>query len=529
MELTMSGTVRDETLSAFLDSLPQGEPAIFHEGRTLTFGQLNDASRRVGTSLVGLGVERGDRVGIWLPNIPEWLVLYLACARVGAIAVSVNTRFRSAEVEDIVGRAACKVLALWPGFKNIDFAGILAEVNPDALTALESIIVFRPENSDPVIPGRRTIDFDALLAAPPMMEDRGEPDSPCTIFTTSGTTGVPKFVLHGQRGITRHAREAAVGHGYLEEGARLLQILPFCGTFGLAQAMASFAAQRPVVLQTVFDAAEAVALGREYRVTHFNASDEMIARMLDATDDPRPLPDLRFCGFARFAGISGLLERAAARGVRMRGLYGMSECQALFALQPADNAERIGLAGGRPVSPAAAVRVCHPDTGTELPPGEEGEIQVRGPSVMQGYFQNPEATEKAFTDDGYLRTGDIGYATPDGGFVYTTRAGDALRMGGFMVAPAEIERYLERHPAVRTSAVVAGAKPGTCVAFVEPEPGAAVTEQELSAFCGEGLARFKVPARIYLLEELPTVPSANGAKIRRNLLREWAQRDAPPA
>lgn len=518
----MRATTRAESLGSFLSELRSAAPAVIHEGRVLSFAGLDDASRRVASGLLELGVVAGDRVGIWLPNIPEWLVLYFACARVGAIAVSVNTRFRSSEVEDIVGRSGCKALALWPDFKNIDFAGILADVDPTALAALESVIVYGADDISEPVPGRRTVGFDTLLAMPVLEQDHGTPDSPCTIFTTSGTTGSPKFVVHGQAGIARHAHEAAAAHGYTAADTCVLQVLPFCGTFGLTQAMATLAAGKPMILQTVFDAKGAVELGRRYGITNFNASDEMVARMLDARPSGQLFPKLRFCGYARFAGISGLIDRAAEHGIQMRGLYGMSECQALFALQPAADPERTPKPGGLPASPDGGVRVCHPETGDVLPAGEVGEVQVTGPSLMQGYYENPGATEAAFTSDGYFRTGDMGYGTTDGGFVFETRAGDVLRLGGFLVAPAEIERYLERHPAVRMSAVVAGPRPASCVAFVALEPGGNVSEEDLTAFCLEGLAKFKVPARIHVLDELPTVPSPNGAKIRRNLLREWA-------
>lgn len=515
----MGAQALELSLAAFLESRCSGAAAILHEERVISYAELLEASQRVAQGLRALGIGSGDRVGIWLPNIPEWLVLYFACARLGAVAVAVNTRFRSSEVQDIAGRAGCKALVLWPTFKGIDFAGILAGVDVDTLAALEHVIVYG-DSAGQLLAGRQPISYQQLASAEPLAASVGTASSPCTIFTTSGTTGLPKFVLHTQGSITRHAQEAASAHGYTSPDACLLQILPFCGTFGLTQAIATLAAGRSMVLQTVFDPAAAVELGRRHQVTHFNASDEMIARILEASEHPQPLPQLHFCGYARFAGISGLVERAAKRGITMRGVYGMSECQALFALQPADDSERSALPGGLPASPAAAVRICDPDTGAICRPGTAGEIQLRGPSLMQGYDRNPEAMAEAFTADGFFRTGDIGFSTEDGGFVFTSRAGDVLRLGGFLVAPAEIERYLERHPAVQTSAVVAGPATGTCVAFVQPL--ARASEQELLEFCEEGLARFKVPARIYLLDELPSVPSPNGAKIRRNLLREWA-------
>ncbi len=519
---------QEQSLASFLDRLDDERAVIVHENRRLHVSELAEWSRHVAGGLVGAGIEPGDRVGIWLPNIPEWLVLYFACMRAGAIAVPVNTRFRSTEVQDIVGRSGCRALAFWPGFPNIDCAGILAEIDPGALADLETLIVYRagpdePPGEPPA--GRRVLPFEALSSHPPLTRERGTPDSPCLIFTTSGTTALPKFALHRQAGISGHARAVAHGHGYDAGNACLLQLLPFCGAFGHAQAMANLAAGRPMILQTVFDAAAALRLGRQYRVSHFNASDEMIARLLDADPAPRPLPDLAFCGYARFSGVAGLVEDAARRGVRVRGLYGMSEVQALFALQPTDPPERATLGGGVPVSPDARVRVSDPETGAVLPDGELGEIEIHAPSTMVGYFGDPGATTRAFREDGFLRTGDIGYTTGDGGFVFVTRAGDVLRLGGFLVAPAEIEAFLERHPGVTSCAVVAGAgrAGGKAVAFVTPAPAAQVDEAALIGLCREGLARFKVPARIFVLDSLPTVPSPNGAKIRRNLLRQWAQ------
>lgn len=524
----MSEQVWNEGLGTLLDSVSRTGAEVIHEGRRLPLRSLAEESRRVAAGLVDLGVRPGDRVGLWLPNVPQWLTLFFACARVGAIAVSVNTRFRSKEVGDIVGGSGCRVLAFQPGFKGIDFTGILKQVPPQAVESLEHVVLCGQAEADDIrLPGGRVLRataYDRLDASPALEEDIGGPDDACLIFTTSGTTSAPKFVLHKQSAIAGHARAAARGHGYTAEGTCLLQILPLCGAFGHAQALASLAAGRPMVLQTAFDAREAVSLCQRHHVTNFNASDEMIARMLEATDAAHPLPDLRFCGFARFSGIAGLVKAAARRGVYMRGLFGMSETQALLALQPEDDPQRYSRGGGLFVSEQTRVRARDPGTGGIQPHDETGEIELCGPSLMLGYYRNPEATEKAFTEDGYLRTGDVGYTTPDGGFVFTTRIKDVLRLGGFLVAPAEIEAYLEDHPAVRACAVVAGANAHArkAVAFVVSPQGEVADEAELLDYCRRGLAKFKVPGRIFVLEKMPSVPSPNGAKIRRNLLREWA-------
>lgn len=514
----------ETTLSSLVDAADPAATAIVHEERRIAYGTLADESRRLAAGLKGLGIGRGDRVAVWLPNTPEWLVTLFACARLGAIVVSINTRFRSAEVEDIVGRCECRALVLWPTFRNIDFPGILAGVDRAALSALGDVVVVGEAPPAPLLPGARITAYDDLLEAAPLPADEAGPEDPCLIFTTSGTTAKPKFVLHAQGRVAAQAHHVATGHGYRAADACLLQILPFCGTFGLTQAVATLAAGRTMVLTTVFDAAEAVTLARAHNVTHFNGGDDMIARMVEACREIGPLDSLRFCGFARFSGAPGVVEAAAAAGITMAGLFGMSETHALFAVQPRDDPERRGLAGGVPVIPGAQARAVEPETGRILPVGETGALELYSPTLMVGYFRNAEATREAMTADGFFRTGDMGYVTDDGGFVFIGRGGDALRLGGFLVAPAEIEAHLETHPAVAACAVVAGSGPvaGKAVAFVELRDGADVGEDALRDLCARDLARFKVPARIFVIDALPRVMSPNGAKIRRNVLRDWA-------
>jgi fatty-acyl-CoA synthase len=308
--------------------------------------------------------------------------------------------------------------------------------------------------------------------------------------------------------------------------------LPLAGTFGMASAMAALAAGRPAVLMATFEAGEAARLIRAHRVTHMNGSDEMYARMLDVVDDARPFPSLRACGFAAFTGDPAeLVARCDARGVPLIGAYGMSEVQALFAMRdPAAPPEERMRGGGTPVSPDASVRVRDPATGKLLAPGEQGELEVKGPSMMLEYLGNPEATAETLTEDGFIRTGDL--ATMDAGadprtFTYLSRMGDTLRLGGYLVAPEEIANYLEGHASVAGAQVVGvdgvpGKRGPQAVAFVIPAPASAFSEAELQAHCAAGLAKFKVPARIFAVEAFPVTESANGVKVQRGKLRALA-------
>ena len=192
-------TEKRETLSALLERVAAeaGEaPALIYGDETWSYAALLDRSRRAAFTLAAHGIGRGDKVALWLPNVPAYLALYFALGRLGAVAVAVNTRFRALEVADILSRSGAKALAVWPGFKDIDFAGLLAEIGEDALAGLERVLVY-DEGEAPVperIAGKPVTAVGALFEAPPLAEDRAVPDDSCNVFTTSGTTSKPKFV-----------------------------------------------------------------------------------------------------------------------------------------------------------------------------------------------------------------------------------------------------------------------------------------------------------------------------------------------
>jgi fatty-acyl-CoA synthase len=225
--------------------------------------------------------------------------------------------------------------------------------------------------------------------------------------------------------------------------------------------------------------------------------------------------------------MAGLAAEAQQRGLSLSGLYGSSEMQALFSRQrPEAPVAARARPGGFPVGEDYRVRVRDPDSGSLLRPGESGEIELCGPSLMAGYFGDDEATGRALTDDGWFRSGDLGRLEGDGSFVFETRMGDVLRLGGYLVAPAEIEDHVQRFPGIAACAAVGAVGEGglAAVAFVTLSPGAAFDEVALRRFCAAGLARFKVPARCVALDAFPTTTSANGTKVQRAKLREMAQR-----
>ena len=520
-----------ETLSALLERVTEevgDAPALIYGGETWSYTALLNRSRRAASALAALGIGRGDKVALWLPNVPAYPALYFALGRLGAVAVAVNTRFRALEVADILSRSGAKALAMWPGFKDIDFAGLLAEIGEGPLAGLERVLVY-DESEAPVpkqVAGKPVTAVSALFGAPPLVEDRATPADPCNIFTTSGTTSKPKFVLHGQGPVTRHARDCVSAFGWDRPGAVSYQATPVCGVFGFSTMMATLAAAAPNVLTPLFTPGEAADAVRRHRVTHFMGTDDMYAGMLALREEPEPFPSLRLCGYALFnPTLEDFETKTLARGVPLIGLYGMSEVGALMAVQKIDAPLEDRLAGGGyPVAPEAVVRVRNVETGELCPPGVSGEVEMRCPSLFLRYDGNPEATAAAMTEDGFLRTGDAGRMRPDGSFVYEARMGDTLRLAGFLTAPSEIEAHVETHPSVAGCQVVGVATPRgpRAFAFVRPADDS-YDETALLGWCRETMANYKVPVRAAPIDAFPVTHSANGTKIQKAELRRMAE------
>ncbi|HLX81576.1 MAG TPA: AMP-binding protein [Burkholderiales bacterium] len=502
-------------------------PALIDRGRPVSFRELAGESRCVAQGLRRLGVRPGDCIALWLPNVPAWLAAFFACAQLGAIAVSVNTRFRSHELADILQRARARILIFWPEFKGIDFSGILAACDPRALEHLKSVVVYGEAGTQTPasVLGRTAHSYMLLAGGAPLLENSAAPDAGCAIFTTSGTTKAPKFVLHDQRTVLAHASDVAGGFSLTDDSVLLL-VPPLCGVFGFCSAMAALCANRPMVMAPAWDADQAARDIVAHRVTHINGTDEAAAQLLDASGEP--FSNIRFFGYAAFnPAQADIVQRADARDLRLVGLYGASEIQALFARQDetAPVAERM-LGGGRPVSPAARVRVRDPESGSVLAHGVQGELEFFAPSSrMAGYHGNPDATGEAFTADGYYRSGDLGYTRADGRFIYLARIGDALRLGGFLVSPAEIEAVVQEAPGVAACQVVGvpGAAGLVPVAFVVLHHSASLDEAAVIARVAGKLARYKVPVRVFAIDAFPVTPGANATKIQKGKLREMAE------
>ena len=512
----------DVSLQSLIGSETSADPAFVFAGTPVSRTEFVRKVEQTTAWLAAHGIGKGDVVAVWLVNRVEWIALLFAAARLGAIVAAVNTRYRSAEVAHLLKLSGAKLLVLEAAFRSIDFASILADISKADVPALQKLAVVGAEAISAQWPRVRFDAFDKRHPPAPIQHDV---DLPVLLYTTSGTTKGPKLVAHSQRTLATHANAVAKALQLSPQRHALLAMLPFCGTFGMTSLLGFIAAGATVHVLDAFEPAPALKILGEHRITHTFGSDEMFRRILALTDAPRPFPHLEVCGFAAFQpGWRELAAEAEARGLPLFGLYGSSEVQALFSISRANDAlpDRIQ-GGGWPMSSEAKVRVRDTETRELAATGVSGEIEISAPSRFLGYFNNPQATREAITADGFFRTGDIGRLRGDGAFVYETRAGDAMRLGGFLVAPGEIEDELKSCTGVADAQVVAIDLNGQarCVAFVIPA-GAPPQLEVLTARLRERLAGYKIPARIYVVDAFPVTDSANGVKIQRAKLRAMA-------
>ena len=514
-----------------------GAPVLFdgNAGRgtpqPVSRGELRDAAAAMADHFKAFGVGAGDCVGVWLPNWSTAVAAQLGALALGAHVIGVNTRYNSDEVAHVLDMARPKVIAIAHDFNNLDLLGRLvgvADSNPGQAPAV--VVVSAPGSR--VQPSEATrYDVGAGAAAfvvSPSRVLRANPvEGLATAFTTSGSTGRSKIAAHTERGVVAHSLAVAAA-ARIGPGSTVLGALPMSGVFGFTPIMAAVLAGARVLLEPVFEAKgvleDMVACG----VTHAAGADDLFGR-LETAWQRHPLPlTLRWVGIADFEGRSRDVAAWAEAefGTNVVGVYGSSELFALTALWPETTSPDLKWSGGgQLVSAGIQFRMGDPVSGEEAHEGQDGELQFRGYNVVDTYLGDPALSAGAFTADGWFRTGDLGRKLGDNTFAYICRMGDVLRLRGFLVDPSEIELRLTAHPAVEVAKVVGvTGKHGGAVAigFVVPVTGANPSGDELKSWCAETLAKFKVPWRVHVLEEMPTTSGINGTKVKTATLREIA-------
>ncbi|WP_243770053.1 AMP-binding protein [Amycolatopsis acidicola] len=497
-------------LWSLLDGRDPGSVVAFDAGAgPVTTDELRQRALGVAESLRRAGAGAGDCVAVWLPNWSDALAWQFGAAAVGAHVIGVNTRYNVDEVRHVLERARPEVVALAHDFHGLDLLGRLRRAVGEG-TPPEVAVVPGPGGRPPRDLSGYDLGAGAWLVATGG-EDAGTAtgDELAVAFTTSGSTGKPKLAAHKASAVVEHARYDAAGMD-VGPGDVVVCALPLSGVFGFNTATAAIAGGAACLLEPVFDERALLADMARLRATHLVGGDDLAGRLADAWQG-EDLRAWRWLGIADFVGRSRELAEWTLRefGTVTTGVYGSSEVFALTAFWPADEPEaRRWRGGGKPVSPRIEARVV------------DGELQLRGPNVVDAYLgqDNPEA----FTEDGWFRTGDLAEIHDDGAFTYLCRMGDVLRLRGFLVEPAEIEQRLAEHEAVISAKVVGirGDEGDEAIGFVVTE--GETDGEALREWCARTLAKFKVPAEIHVIGEMPTTSGTNGMKIKAATLREWA-------
>src|SRR5438094_2473381 len=453
------------------------EAMVFGEVR-VSFAEFRERVNRLARGLAALGIRHGENVAIWLPNRPEWFFAQYACARLGAVVIALNPRYKAHELSYILGQSEAKALLMTDHLGGIDYFETLHEVLPELPASVpgELTSVGFPElrhvivDADDPYPGCHrladVVDLGAGSGAsggasvvpsegrppqPPAPTPR--PDDVFTILYTSGTTSFPKGAMITHRNCVPHGW--TIGDVLrMTPHDRVLHALPAAGTWGGVNIpLTTWSHGASLVLMDVFDPLRALQLIERERCTVWNAVDVMVKAVLDHPDlDRYDRSSLRTGGLGSTGGGGrGLFEAWVGKiGVR-HGYepYGMTEVNAMALYHDLDEPLALRKLPGVHPAPGLEVRVVHPETGAVCTPGEEGDLQVRGERVTRGYYKKPEETAAAFTPDGWFCSGDLGIQDGHGHTIFKGRLRETLRISHFMVAPGEIEAFLMSHPDVR--------------------------------------------------------------------------------
>ena len=493
-----------------------GERLAIADGHTrLSYAELIAAGRRFGAAVVAAGIDPGDRVSIWAFNSAEWVVALLGLSMAGATLVPINTRWKGAEAADVLRRSRARLLVTVSGFLGTDYVAMLeGEELPD----LETIVVARSDPWDAFLARAKPEDLDEVDRRATTVA----PDDPADILFTSGTTGVPKGVVMPHERTLRVATDWVRMTG-LNANDRYLMVNPYFHQFGLkAGILACLAGGAAMLPQPVFDVDRVLARVAAEQVTVLPGAPTLYLSILDHADrDKHDLSSLRVAvtGAADIpVELIRRINKELPFSVVITG-YGLTETGTATSTSPDDDFETVATTVGRP-RPGFEVRIADAD-GKAVPFGEAGEVVVNGPTVMAGYLDDPEATAAALSDDGWLRTGDLGVLDERGCLRIVGRIKDMFIVGGFNVYPAEIENVLLRHPDVQQAAVIGipDARLGEVgMAFVV---GGSADPESIMAWCRDRMANYKVPRAIELVDELPL--NATG-KVMKEELRARAQR-----
>jgi fatty-acyl-CoA synthase len=532
----VDGLTFAEVLSRTAERFPNRDALVFPWlNHRRSYREFHADVRRLARALMALGVARGEHVAVWATNWPQWVVTQFAAAAVGAVLVNVNPAYRAHELAYVLAQADVTTLLLTDRFKGSDYFELLTGVCPElpasrpgglraaSCPRLRHVVNIKADRRPGVLAWQELL--ARADAVPEGALDRRQaevgPHDVVNIQYTSGTTGSPKGAMLTHRNLLLNAYHVGRRLAFTDRD-RLCIPVPFyhcfgcsmgtllCAVYGAAMVVPAESFDAGATLQAVQDERCTAVYGvptmfiAELHHPRFAAFDLTSLRTGIMAGSPCPIEVMR-----------AVVDRMGAREITIA--YGLTEASPVITqTTAADSLEhRVGTVG-RPL-PGLEVRIAAPGSLAPLPPGEAGELLVRGHGVMKGYYNKPAETAAAVTPDGWLHTGDLAVETADGYFRITGRIKDMIIRGGENVYPREVEEFLYTHPAVADVQVVGlpDERFGEEVcAWIRLKPGAALTEGEVREFCRGRIAHYKVPRYVVFVDEYPTTVTGKVQKFR---------------
>ena len=502
-----------------------------------TYAEFDRRVNNLAKGLLAIGLKKGDHLGIWATNVPDWLTFLFATAKIGVVAVTVNTAYRLHELEYLVKQSDMKALCLIDAFRDSDYVGMVNELVPELKSCqrgclasarfprLKSVIFIGPEkhrgmynSQELLLLGTHTSDGELA---------RAKASLGCheviNMQYTSGTTGFPKGVMLTHHNILNNGFHIGERQKFTDAD-RLCLTVPLFHCFGLVLGvMAILTHGATLVILESFDPLLALASVQKERCTAvYGVPTMFIAELNHPMFGMFNLSSLRTGIMAGSPCPMEVMKRVIS-DMKCRDItiaYGLTEGSPVMTQTSTDDPieMRVSTVGQR--LPGIEVRIVNPETCTEVPPETQGEVVCRGYNVMKGYYQLPDATVQAVDADGWLHSGDLGTMDANGYFKITGRIKDMIIRGGENISPREIEEYLLRMEGIRDIQVagIASAKYGEEVgAFVIRKDGATITEEDVRDFCRGKIANFKIPKYVFFVDAYPMTASG---KIQKYKLRE---------
>ncbi|MFO7165821.1 MAG: AMP-binding protein [Mycolicibacterium hassiacum] len=515
----------EETIGANLERMVSAHPGTealvdVPSGRRWTYAELNTEIDLVARGLLAAGIATGDRVGIWAPNCPEWVILQYATAKVGAILVTVNPAYRSHELEYVLRHAGIRLLVAATEFKTTDYRAMIAEVRPRLPDLAEVVFIGAGagDDWDRLRAAGARVSVDELRARMGVLA----PSDPINIQYTSGTTGSPKGAVLSHRNIVNNGFFVTELIGFGPQD-RLCLPVPFYHCFGMVMGNLGCTTHGATIVIPAagFEPAATLTAIETERCTAVYGVPTMFIAMLADPDLPhREVSSLR-TGIMAGATCPMELMKRCINELNMAGLaiaYGMTETSPVSCqTRVDDDLDRRTATVGR-VHPHVEIKIVDPVTGKTLPRGATGEFCTRGYSVMTGYWNDAERTREAIDPDGWLHTGDLAVMREDGYCQIVGRIKDMVIRGGENVYPREIEEFLHTHPDIEDVQVVGvpDERYGEEIcAWIKMRPGRPPLDAAaVRAYARDKLAHFKIPRYVVVVDEFPMTVTGKVRKVQ---------------